>query len=408
MEVDLGRPGAAYLEVFSDLPLPPPASPWPRQLELALSISCNLQCVMCNGELSSSIRTHREHRPPLPRVFDEQFFLELDDFLPHLERITFLGGEPFYGAEPLRVMRRLIELRLTPRCHVTTNGTRWGSRLEEIVRRLPMHLAVSVDGASQATVEAIRVGVDFGQLVTNIERARTVCRSPDHGFSLTFCLMTNNWHEFADVLAWGDRLDCDVLLNTVTNPPRFSLHLLPREELDRIVDALAARDPWCRANLGRNLPTWSATLEHLAHLSSAHGGARENAADAARRAAEEWSEDGVVHTMDADDALIIRDISPDAANVFGADMTPVIGASTISFMQTLGPRLGRIVETSVTMTPEGTEERRFSYSDGSTRTTLVAAMARTPTGERWWLAARRTPEDGTSVTLGRSRGSASA
>ncbi len=39
---------------------------FPKLLDLALSSRCNLQCVMCNGGLSSAIRTQREGLPPLP------------------------------------------------------------------------------------------------------------------------------------------------------------------------------------------------------------------------------------------------------------------------------------------------------------------------------------------------------
>ena len=33
-----------------------PIGEWPTMLELELSNLCNLECVMCNGELSSKIR----------------------------------------------------------------------------------------------------------------------------------------------------------------------------------------------------------------------------------------------------------------------------------------------------------------------------------------------------------------
>ncbi|HWJ98749.1 MAG TPA: SPASM domain-containing protein, partial [Acidimicrobiales bacterium] len=45
----------------------------PRRMDFILSISCNLQCVMCNGDLSSSIRIHREKRPPLASPYGDAF-----------------------------------------------------------------------------------------------------------------------------------------------------------------------------------------------------------------------------------------------------------------------------------------------------------------------------------------------
>ncbi|OWY62852.1 hypothetical protein B7486_56210, partial [cyanobacterium TDX16] len=67
----------------------------PRRLDFVLSNTCNLMCEMCHGDLSSAIRAQREHRPPMPKAYDDAFFEELRDFLPHLELAVFLGGEPF-------------------------------------------------------------------------------------------------------------------------------------------------------------------------------------------------------------------------------------------------------------------------------------------------------------------------
>ena len=191
---------------------------------------------MCNGDLSSSIRIHREHRPPLPKVYDEAFFSDLDAFLPHLKRITFLGGEPLLGAEPLRVMERLIELDLSPRCHITTNGTQWNRRIQRIISSLPVHVAISVDGATAATVESIRQGVGFTDLVGNVERYVELCRRTENTTSLAFCLMPQNWHEFGDLLLWADQLDVDVFVNNVTNPAGMSLFHLPDDALRQVED----------------------------------------------------------------------------------------------------------------------------------------------------------------------------
>ncbi len=39
---------------------------WPRQMEFSLTNTCNLACVMCNGDWSSTIRAKREGRDPDP------------------------------------------------------------------------------------------------------------------------------------------------------------------------------------------------------------------------------------------------------------------------------------------------------------------------------------------------------
>lgn len=393
VDVELGAGESAFLTQYADLPPVDPSYRWPRQLELALSIACNLQCVMCNGELSSAIRIHREHRPPLPEVYGESFFEELDEFLPHLERITFLGGEPFLGAEPLRVMERLVELGLRTRCHVNTNGTQWGRRVQEVVTGLPMHLAVSVDGWTAPTIESIRVGVERDALVRNVESMREACRGSGNSFSLTFCLMPTNAGELVDVLRWGDRLDCDVFVNTVTNPPGTSLHHLSDERLAEVAAMLAGQDAEARRVLGRNAGVWARSLDYVASLGrrAPLGGVDSGgtgALELARRWSEEWAAGAEPVTMAADGALIIREIGPDPSDVFGVDVRHLVGSPTITFMQTLGPRFGTLQDSSMHVRAGGIEQRTFRFSDGERVVELMATMAPVGTGERWFVAMR--------------------
>ncbi len=74
-QVDEGNIDTAYARTYDDLDAVAIAD-WPRQMEFALSNACNLQCVMCNGDWSSSIRAHREHRPPLTSPYGDPFFDE--------------------------------------------------------------------------------------------------------------------------------------------------------------------------------------------------------------------------------------------------------------------------------------------------------------------------------------------
>jgi MoaA/NifB/PqqE/SkfB family radical SAM enzyme len=67
----------------------------PKVMEFELSNECNLECVMCNGSFSSSIRKNREKLPPIISPYNDDFVNELDAFIPHLTDAKFLGGEPF-------------------------------------------------------------------------------------------------------------------------------------------------------------------------------------------------------------------------------------------------------------------------------------------------------------------------
>ncbi|MFN7148525.1 MAG: twitch domain-containing radical SAM protein [Microthrixaceae bacterium] len=255
-QVAEGRPDAAFARWYDDFPVESADPEWPVQLELSITNTCNLQCVMCNGDWSSSIRSKREGRAPLPKVYDDAFFEDLREFVPHLRRVKFLGGEPFLASETLRVMELLIEAGSDARCHSTTNGTQWTPRVERILASLPVDVAVSVDGATRETYERIRVGASWDELQRNLDRFQERAATNGTDVSMTFCLMVDNWQEFGDFCRMADDRDVSCDVNTVTHPPHFSLFRLPEDELARVVAGL---DDWERrrgSELGRSRSTW--------------------------------------------------------------------------------------------------------------------------------------------------------
>lgn len=246
---------------------------YPKRMDFILSISCNLQCVMCNGDLSSSIRIHREKRPPLASPYGDAFFEELEEFLPHLERSVFLGGEPFVGKEPQRVFDLMIDQGHTGTVQVITNGTQWNERVERYLRELPMNLTVSIDGYTAETLEPLRVGVDRDRLFANVDRYQEVLAGTGRSVSFHYCLMRQNWHEFGAFLLEADRRDATAIVMTVTGPAGFSLWDLPEAELRTILDRLEDEDRTLAPRLGRNRSTWDAELDRIRrHLASIDAG----------------------------------------------------------------------------------------------------------------------------------------
>ncbi len=75
--------------------LPDSFNNYPVMLDFSIHNTCNLECVMCHGEFSSSIRANREKLPPIPMMYDEKFVQQLEEFIPHAKQFVFAGGEPF-------------------------------------------------------------------------------------------------------------------------------------------------------------------------------------------------------------------------------------------------------------------------------------------------------------------------
>lgn len=254
--------GGAFAVEFDSLAITEPDPDWPRQLEFELSNTCNLACIMCNGDLSSTIRSRRERLPPMPKVYGNAFFEDLREFLPHLERAAFLGGEPFLAAEAYRVWALLLEVGSVIPCTVVTNGTQWNDRVERVLEAFPVSITVSIDGATAATFERIRLGASFAEVMANLGRFRAYTRDRGTDLHVAFCLMRENWHEFADLLLLADALDVPVRVNTVTDPVH-GLAQLSLDELAPIVSSLDVRDGGVRSQLRRNREVWSTELARL-------------------------------------------------------------------------------------------------------------------------------------------------
>lgn len=245
----------------------PTAVTWPQHIEFALSNTCNLQCVQCDGELSSAIRAQREHRPPLRSPYGEAFFDELSAFLPHLRAATFIGGEPFLMREARRVWDLLLELERPPEVWVTTNGTVWDDRVERYVHGLRMGVSMSIDGISPETIAGIRVGADPHEILANRDRFLAATRSYGRGFKLNYCVMPQNWQEFLPFLLEADRLGVRVYAARVQRPAEHSLFELPTVQLAEVVAGLADQGAGRADELGLNRDVWEGTVTELfAHL----------------------------------------------------------------------------------------------------------------------------------------------
>lgn len=237
--------------------------PWPSRMEFALSNVCNLQCIMCSGEFSSAIRSRREGLPALPARYDRTFIDELDPFLPHLEQARFLGGEPFLSEINFLIWERMVALGLEVECNVTTNGTQWSKRVERVLEALPFSVGISLDGLRSDTVESIRVGVDHEQVLGNLHRFVEYCDRTDSSLSLTYCLMAPNVEEFVEFLQWAEQLGCGVFVNTVRQPPEYSLYLLPADELFEIIQMLDLQRARTALEIPRNLHVLDGQIERL-------------------------------------------------------------------------------------------------------------------------------------------------
>jgi len=260
LEFEAGDPAAWY---YNNFPAAEPDPQWPWLMVFALHNTCNAACIMCGGDLSSKIRSQREHRPPLRRVYSEAFFEELETFLPHLGIAEFRGGEPFLMPEHFRIWESLIRLGHRIPCHVTTNGTILNDKVEAVLEELPFSFVVSIDGSTQETLEAVRVGVSWDALTANIPTLLDYTRQRGTHFHLSACALQQNWQELPDIFRIASYLGVPLAVQPVLDQ-RFGLHRLPTDELMDVARSLEAATNGLATSLdAENLQVWTSFLAWL-------------------------------------------------------------------------------------------------------------------------------------------------
>ncbi|MFO0944835.1 MAG: radical SAM protein [Planctomycetota bacterium] len=253
----------AYASHFESYSVDSRQQPMPQLMEFNLSNACNLECIMCNAEFSSSIRSRRDHLSPLPHFYGESFFEDLRPMLPGIKVANCIGGEPFLVKEMYRIWDMMIEDGLKTRCHISTNCTVYNAKVERVLEHLPCTFQMSIDGITKETFEKIRVGANFERAMEIFHKLRDYSRSREGHYFINFCLLRQNWRELGKILLFGDEQDCAIAINPVVLPADVSLYTLPREELAQVVDALEAEEATLLPQLGRNREVWIQQLDRL-------------------------------------------------------------------------------------------------------------------------------------------------
>ncbi|MFN8017409.1 MAG: radical SAM protein [Acidimicrobiales bacterium] len=245
---------------------PPPSDELdqgPALLGLYFSNTCNLQCTMCDGTSSSSIRLHREHLPPIKTSYDDRFFDDLRDLLPHVKALAFAGGEPFLIPEAIRTWELMAEVAPDVPATIITNGTYWSPRVERALEGITPNITVSIDGATAETYESIRHGASWDGLMTNLDRLQALTERKGTDLVICFSLFVDNHHELGAMLELAEARGIAVEVSVVREPVGLSIYAQPVEAMRAILAGLEAQDAELRASLVRNLGVWEAELDRL-------------------------------------------------------------------------------------------------------------------------------------------------
>lgn len=214
---------------------------YPKVMEFELSNECNLECIMCNGYFSSSIRKNREKLPPIQSGYNDAFVDELEEFIPHLTDAKFLGGEPFMIDVYLKIWERILKIKPGIRIHITTNATFLNQRIKDLLEGLNAGIILSIDSVNPETYKRIRINGNFGKVMENLEYFRDYTKRKKTFLSIAACPITYNWRELPELLSFCIEKNIALYLNAVFSPPELSLREQSKEYLAEVVSFLESQ-----------------------------------------------------------------------------------------------------------------------------------------------------------------------
>jgi organic radical activating enzyme len=229
--------------------------PYPKRLIFRLNSTCNLACIMCDGMTSSRIRKERDKQPPMPSMYGERFFQDMEEILPHAEHIEFYGGEPFLVKEHVRIFEILTKVKAQCTIYVNTNGVALHAKAKQFLETLNFKtIAVSMDAVSAEVHREVRVGMQSDLFYKNMDYFLALReRKPGLFVMLNVTEHRKNWFELPELFRYAEKNRMHLHVNTCIHPHNITLYTLPSDQLRYVLGFLEAQ----RAELLADFPALS-------------------------------------------------------------------------------------------------------------------------------------------------------
>lgn len=227
---------------------------YPKIFEFEISNLCNLECEMCHAGLSSKLAMGRDKNliasnPDVygkNNLFDDEENMDLmieqfKEFIPHLEEIRFVGGEPFAHKGMFKIAKVVADLNRDCNLQVCTNGTVYNQKVEEICKNNNLKLTISIDSVIEEEYKQIRIGAKYQDTYDNIQKLKEVLGSDKITANATF--MSVNAENIDKFFLYAIENNFKTFVNVYIREWRehtkdWSLHNLSRDQKDKSIEKL--------------------------------------------------------------------------------------------------------------------------------------------------------------------------
>ncbi len=180
--------------------------PCPERLNIELTTSCNIKCIMCRGK-NSYVKNDNEGK-----------FLRVEDFITVINgtdlnrlKIVNLAGnaESLLNPDIIPILNVCRENKII--VELITNGTLLTSQISKLLLGSCSEIHISFGGSTKQTFEAIRQGADFKLVCENTRILSELKKANNNQYPhiwLNPILMKRNIHELPDIIKLAMNLGC--------------------------------------------------------------------------------------------------------------------------------------------------------------------------------------------------------
>ncbi len=241
-----------------------------RKIEFEISNICNLECIMCSGELSSCIRKNKEQLPPIPSYYHDDFVYQLRPLWKDIKRATFAGGEPFLISLYYKIWDEIQHLNPSIENIIVTNGTILNEKIKALLERGNYYFAISIDSFKKEIYEKIRQRAVYEEVMKNFEYFYDYSMKKKRWITINVCPLIYNWQEIPEMINKMNKRNINVYFNQVDFPLNLSLRSFSSEKLAEIYHFYHSYrfESFDTSVAKQNLKQFEAFIKHIKYLIS--------------------------------------------------------------------------------------------------------------------------------------------
>lgn len=211
---------------------------YPHQIEFLLSNKCNLDCIMCADNISSSsnnIHPKSSLRNKKTIIFDTLFIEQLKPYLKKVKYSVFSGGEPFLIPIYEKIWEIISKKNPTSTIYVQTNGTILNDKIKEMLSKYRLNIGISIDSLQKNTYETIRRNAHFEKTLSNLNYFIEHSKSIHNNMTMMFTPMTINAIEVPNIISFCNSKEINFSLSILEWPVHLAIWSLPSAEINQIL-----------------------------------------------------------------------------------------------------------------------------------------------------------------------------